>query len=104
MNKSDNTKNQLIQSVIELLEECNDVSEITSRKITERAKINLSTINYHFGSKDELINIAVNRLIGDVADTYFQDTNNEKTPRDKLRNFLVSICDIIVTIKNIQRK
>lgn len=99
MNKSDNTKNQLIQSVIELLKECNDVSELTSRKITERAKINLSTINYHFGSKDELINIAVNRLIGEVAHIYFQDANNEKNPRDKLRSFLISICDIIVDYK-----
>lgn len=85
MDKSDNTKNQLIQSVIELLQECNDVSEITSRKITERAKVNLSTINYHFASKDELINSAVNKLIRDVADIYFEDIkNNEKAPRDKL--------------------
>lgn len=100
MDKSDNTKNQLIQSVIELLQECNDVSEITSRKITERAKVNLSTINYHFDSKDELINIAVNKLIRDVADIYFEDIkNNEKAPRDKLRDFLTRISDIVVDYK-----
>lgn len=78
----------------------NDVSEITSRKITERAQINLSTINYHFGSKDELLTTAVNKLIRDTADVYFQSTNSiEKSPRDKLRDFLVNICDIVVSYK-----
>lgn len=99
MNKSDNTKNQLIEWVTELLQECNDVSEITSRKITERAKINLPTINYHFGSKDELINIAVGKLLEDAADTYFQNADNEKNPRDKLRKFLFSISDIVSDYK-----
>ncbi|AJA46520.1 transcriptional regulator, TetR family [Clostridium pasteurianum DSM 525 = ATCC 6013] len=105
MDKSDNTKNQLIEAVIGLLQECNDVSEITSRKITERAKINLSTINYHFASKDELINIAVNKLIGDAADAYFQDMkNNMKSPKDKLRDFLVGISDIAVDYKKYIRE
>ena len=100
MNKSNNTKNQLVESVIELLKECNDVSEITSRKITERAKVNLSTINYYFVSKDELINIAVNKLIGDVADTYFQDMKNSvQAPRNKLRDFLYRISDIVIDYK-----
>lgn len=100
MDKSDNTKNQLIEAVIELLQECNDVSEITSRKITERAKTNLSTINYHFTSKDELINIGVNRLIREAADTYFNDMEvSEKSPKDKLRYFLVRISDMVVDYK-----
>lgn len=100
MDKSNNTKNQLIKSVMELLQECDDVSEITSRKITERAKVNLSTINYHFASKDELINIAANKLIGDAANTYFEDMkNNIKAPKDKLKYFLIRISDIVVNYK-----
>lgn len=100
LDKSNNTKNQLIESVIELLEECDNVSEITSRKITERANVNLSTINYHFKSKDELINIAANKLIRDVANSYFQDIKKYvKSPKDKLRYFLVSISDIVVHYK-----
>ncbi|MBD5643732.1 TetR/AcrR family transcriptional regulator [Clostridium botulinum] len=100
MDKSNNTKNQLIESVMELLQECDDVSEITSRKITERAKVNLSTINYHFTSKDELINIAANKLIGDVANAYFEDMKNDvKAPKDKLRYFLTRISDIVVHYK-----
>ncbi|MCW6109022.1 TetR/AcrR family transcriptional regulator [Clostridium sporogenes] len=97
MDKYNNTKNQLIESVMELLQECKDVSEITSRKITERAKVNLSTINYHFESKDELINIAANKLIRDLANTYFEDMKNDvKSPKDKLRYFLTRISDIVV--------
>lgn len=97
MNKSENTKNQLIEAVIELLQECEDVSEVTSRKITERAKINLATINYHFKSKDELIKTAVNQLIGDTAYTYFLDIkNSKKTPKGKLRDYLVCISDVAV--------
>lgn len=96
MNKSDKTKNQLIQAVIELLRECYDISELTSRKITEKAKINLSTINYHFGSKDELVNIAVNKLIEEVSHSYFKGNNAEENPRNKLKSFLISICDMVV--------
>jgi AcrR family transcriptional regulator len=92
-----NTKALLIKTVIELLQECDDISEITSRKITKRANVNLSTINYYFNSKDELVNISVNKLIGDTADIYFQNmTNSSSSPKDKLRNFLISISDMIV--------
>lgn len=83
--------------VVELLQECADISEITSRKITKRANVNLSTINYYFNSKDELINIAVNKLIGDTADIYFQNiTDSSSSPKAKLRNFLINISDMIV--------
>ncbi|WP_446899291.1 TetR/AcrR family transcriptional regulator [Clostridium sp. LBM24168] len=97
MKPSNNTKALLIKTVIELLQECDDISEITSRKITKRANVNLSTINYYFNSKDELVNISVNKLIGDTADIYFQNmTNSSSSPKDKLRNFLISISDMIV--------
>ncbi|MCI1969470.1 TetR/AcrR family transcriptional regulator [Clostridium luticellarii] len=97
MNKSNTTKELLIKTVIELLQECTDISEITSRKITKRANVNLSTINYYFNSKDELVNIAINKLIGDTADIYFKNmANSSSSPKDKLRNFLISLSDMVV--------
>lgn len=105
MNKSENTKNQLIEAVIELLQECDDVSEVTSRKITERAKINLATINYHFKSKDELVNIAINQLIGDAAYSYIEDIkNSNQIPREKLRNFLVRFSDVAVQYRKYMKE
>ncbi|CAB1245660.1 TetR family transcriptional regulator [Clostridiaceae bacterium BL-3] len=100
MNNPNSTKELLIKTVVELLQECSDISEITSRKITKRANVNLSTINYYFNSKDELVNIAVNKLIGDTADIYFQNmTSSSSSPKDKLRNFLISISDMVVNYK-----
>lgn len=100
MDKSDKTKSLLINTVISLLREGTDISKVTSRMITEKAAVNLSTINYHFDSKDELINIAVNKLISDEAEKSFERMENSSDePKLKLRNFLVMMSNLVISYK-----
>lgn len=91
-----NTKDILIETTIELLKDCDDLSEVTSRKITEKAGVNLAMINYNFDSKDELINIAIGKLLGDTASAYLSNTyDNSKEPKEMLKEFLYCICTMV---------
>lgn len=68
MSKSENVKDRIIAVTIKLIEEYNgDTKSITARMIAEKAEVGLGLINYHFGSKDNLITECVQRIIGGVV-------------------------------------
>ena len=64
------TREKLIQAAQELLDEEEQIHKITARRITEQARVGLGSINYHFQSKENLLNEAVARILGDVADQW----------------------------------
>lgn len=77
MSKHENVKDRIIFVTIELIEQYGgDTKSITARMIAEKAEVGLGLINYHFGSKDNLItgwfsklfaflgNETVNQLLG----------------------------------------
>ncbi|MDE7063034.1 MAG: TetR/AcrR family transcriptional regulator, partial [Lachnospiraceae bacterium] len=56
MNDNEEIKKRIIEITTELLKEYDgDTKKITSRLIAERADIGLGSINYYFGSKENLI-------------------------------------------------
>ena len=61
------TKEKLVRAAIELLNEGGDAARITARLLTERAGVSLGSINYHFQSKDNLLNEAVGRMTYEIA-------------------------------------
>lgn len=68
MDKSANVKNRIIEVTTELIEQHNgNIKSITARMIAEKADIGLGLINYHFGSKENLITECVQRIIGQVV-------------------------------------
>lgn len=69
---------------------------VTVRKIANIADVNIASINYHFGSKDNVINEAL-RCITSKFINSFELLDDDKTASiDKLRNFLRSYSDISV--------
>lgn len=66
------TKERLLSAAVELLEEKKDPGKITSRGIAERAGVSLGSINYHFQSKDNLLNEAVGRLTFEIAESWLR--------------------------------
>lgn len=67
MDKSDRIKDSIISSTIKLIEESDgNIEAITSREIAKKANISLGLINYHFQSKENLIEICVQKIIGNV--------------------------------------
>lgn len=84
MKDRSNLKETIIHATTELIQECNgDVDKITLRKIAERAGVGLGLINYHFGSKEQLIVLCVQRIINNVVACFSPD-KKEYSARDGL--------------------
>lgn len=84
MSERNNVKEEIIKVTTELIEE-NDgnVDRITARVIAAKANIGLGLINYHFGSKEKLISICVERIISEVISN-FDPTKEYSTDRERL--------------------
>ncbi len=67
MSDNEKSKNHIIEITTELLKEYNgDTTKITSRLIAERANIGLGSINYFFGSKENLITECIQKIINKI--------------------------------------
>lgn len=67
MNKNANVKNRIIEVTTELIEQHNgNIKDITARMIAANANVGLGLINYHFGSKEDLITECVQNIISQV--------------------------------------
>ena len=54
--KNDEVKKSIIKATIEIIEKSDgDIKNITARKIADKSGVALGLINYHFGSKENLI-------------------------------------------------
>lgn len=71
------------------------IESITIRKIAKEANINVALINYHFGSKDNLINEALKILIKDMEQLFNTLENDEIEPKKKLKLFLLGYVEIL---------
>lgn len=64
-------KEAIIQATIELIEENGEHLEvITVREICKRAGVGLGLVNYHFGNKDKLIELCVERMINRIVEQF----------------------------------
>ena len=61
-------KEAIIQATITLIEEKGEhFEEITVRDICKNAGVGLGLVNYHFGSKEKLIEMCVERIINGIV-------------------------------------
>lgn len=85
MDNITNVKERIISVTTELINQYNgETKDITSRMIAEKANVGLGLINYHFGSKNNLITECVQRIIGKVVAGFrmnqeFQDDKSRLT-------------------------
>ena len=65
--KNDEMKKAIIEATIGIIEESDgDINNITARKIAQRSGVALGLINYHFGSKENLIAECCKQIINDL--------------------------------------
>lgn len=91
---NENVKEQLIDTTVQLLKKSGKPGKITARAIAETAEVNLAMINYYFKSKDELMSIAVDKIISDSAKSVQTAQNKEQSPKERLTEFLTVTSDI----------
>jgi len=65
-------RQRILDATVALLGEADRPETITARQIAERAGVAVGLINYHFRSRDELLNEAVNTAVSGVAADWYQ--------------------------------
>lgn len=79
----------IIQTTITLIKEnSKNLDKITVREICKRAGVGLGLVNYHFGNKDKLIEICVERMINEIVEQfqYIRENTEGLTPFEKLEH------------------
>lgn len=83
--KATEVKEQIVEVTIALIQASNgNATEITTRDIAEKAEVGNGLINYHFQTKENLIAICVQRIIGQVVDSFKPNVNHMHTPQERM--------------------
>lgn len=103
MKKSEDVKDRIISVTIELIEQYGgDTKSITARMIAEKAEVGLGLINYHFGSKDNLITECVQRIIGGVV-AGFRMEQGFPSDKERLIAWAANVFDFLFEHSSISR-
>lgn len=69
-----NQKEKIIEATTSLINENKgDLNLVTARKIANRAEVGLGLINYHFGSKEQLVTECVQKILTEQIKVYAPD-------------------------------
>jgi len=102
--KTNSVKEKIVDSTIELLGECETVEKVTVRDIALRADVGVGLINYHFQTKENLINLCVQKIVGDVIMRFDQLSQSlTMEPLEKLRSLAKRNCSFLVKNMRISR-
>ena len=89
---SDKTKEKILQTTLQIIS-TEGVKGITIRKIAKISGVNVAAINYHFKSKENLINKTL-KLFGKKMETTFTELDTlPLSPKEKLKHFLLNFLD-----------
>jgi len=96
MKKSEAVKEKIIEATISLIVESNgDVTNINTRAIADKAHVGIGLINYHFQTKENLIEICVAQMIGEVI-AAFDPLTSEQTPTAQLKYVSKLVFDFLI--------
>ncbi len=97
------TKERIIGATLKIIAN-EGFHKITIRKLASLAGVNVAAVNYHFGSKEQLVNEALHSITQQLTNTFDLLKLTDITAEERLRNFLNAYASIISrypdTIKN----
>lgn len=86
---SESTRQGIINAAIQLIREHGDMAKVTVREICGRANVGAGLINYHFQTKEHLIDLCVQKIIGGVIGGFNAlEQSLSLSPLDKIRYLL----------------
>lgn len=102
--KDTNVKNKIMDATTKLIEECVSIENVTIRDIAAKTGVGIGLINYHFQTKENLINQCVQKIIGNIINK-FGTLNQSLTlePMDKLRFLAKATCSFLAQNQGISR-
>ncbi|NLI91552.1 MAG: TetR/AcrR family transcriptional regulator [Peptococcaceae bacterium] len=99
------TKERIISATIDLIMENKEVNQIPISSIAERAGVGIGLINYHFQTKENLINQCVQQVIGKLFGS-FEEVSANLTglqPADKLKSLIQFIAAFMAENRELAR-
>ena len=101
---SDEIKQKIIMTAIECIEQ-EGIQRVTIRKIADLAKVNVAAINYHFGSKEQLLNIVMNATLNESFVNNIKDYEGmwQSDTKKALQHFLEDTLEGAVNYPNITK-
>lgn len=104
MGKSEQIKEIIIEVTIELINKSNgNVENITIRDIAEKSGVGTGLINYHFKTKENLIEVCVQRMIGEIIHAFHPQVSNLTSAADRVKKVAKQVMDILVAKPEISR-
>lgn len=104
MTEGSDIKNKILNVTKELIKKGDgDINKITIRAIAERADIGVGLINYHFQNKDNLIEICVQQMIGDVVNSFRPDLDSTAATVEQLTATAKQVADFLFSNEAISR-
>ncbi len=95
--KKEECINKIIEITTRLIKDSSgNVDEITIRMIAEQADIGVGLINYHFGSKEQLIEQCVQKMISNVIMSLHSQISQELDPVSHLKMTTKLVADFLV--------
>jgi AcrR family transcriptional regulator len=82
-----NTKDKILEATLNIISE-EGFQNVTIRKIAVVADVNVAAVNYHFGSKDNVINEALEYLMIQSKSIFKCLKNTNEAPELRLRTFI----------------
>ena len=98
MAKTDSVKATIIAATIELIKAGDgNIDDISTRSIAERAGVGVGLINYHFQTRQRLMELCVQRIIATTISSYRPHVpDTVRTPLDRLIFHARLIADFLV--------
>jgi len=88
------TKEKIIKVTMEIIAS-EGFHNVTIRKIANRAGVNLAAVNYHYGSKDTVINEALKTVTNQLINAFLWLKDEEMEPIERLRHFVKEYSDVL---------
>ncbi|MDD3269308.1 MAG: TetR/AcrR family transcriptional regulator [Syntrophomonadaceae bacterium] len=88
------TKARLMQVTIDVIAE-EGFQSVTIRKVAAKAGVNIAAVNYHFGSKDALINEALKQVTDQLKNAFEYLQTCSDDAESKLAIFIKNYTDIL---------
>ncbi|WP_129724924.1 TetR/AcrR family transcriptional regulator [Xylanivirga thermophila] len=84
--KKMDTKSRIMATAIDIMGRNANI-DVTIREIARQANVNIASINYYFGSKEQLFIEVENTLVGGIDDIYGLLSDNSNSMRVNLINW-----------------
>ncbi|HZK43740.1 MAG TPA: TetR/AcrR family transcriptional regulator [Syntrophomonadaceae bacterium] len=88
------TKEKIIKVTMDIIAE-EGFQNITIRKIAGRAQVNIAAVNYHFGSKDVVINESLKEVTDQLKNTFENLKIGAENPKDRLYLFIIEYTELL---------